>query len=94
MIECWSAGFADQNMAEDILLELGPIVMRTIPGGRPAPGSRSSCLATSRSAPRHKCSTPAADGALRWNALEKAGYSASGRSIAWRTSSSIAPIAR
>lgn len=28
MIERWSAGIADQNMAEDILIDLGPIVRR------------------------------------------------------------------
>ncbi len=28
MIECWSKGIADQNMAEEILLDLGPLVKR------------------------------------------------------------------
>ena len=64
MIERWSAGIADQNMAEDILLDLGPIVRRH-PWWQARARLTLRLLADLQiRSPRHRCWTPAADGAL------------------------------
>ena len=77
MIERWSAGIADQNMSEDILLDLGPIVRRH-------PWWQARARLTLRLLVELKKKPPAQvlDAGCGWGvtleALEKAGYAATG----------------
>ena len=77
MIERWSAGIADQNMAEDILLDLGPIVRRH-------PWWQARARLTLRLLGDLQIKPPAQvlDAGCGWgvtlDALEKAGYAATG----------------
>jgi SAM-dependent methyltransferase len=77
VIESWSAGNADQNMAEDILLDLGPIVRRH-------PWWQARARLTLRLLAELQTKPPAQvlDAGCGWgvtlDALEKAGYLATG----------------
>jgi SAM-dependent methyltransferase len=77
VIERWSAGIADQNMAEDILLDLGPIVRRH-------PWWQARARLTLRLLVELQQKPPAQvlDAGCGWgvtlDALEKAGYAATG----------------
>jgi SAM-dependent methyltransferase len=77
VIERWSAGIADQNMAEDILIDLGPIVRRH-------PWWQARARLTLRLLADLQIKSPAQvlDAGCGWGvtleALENAGYSASG----------------
>lgn len=77
MIEHWSAGIADQNIAEDILVDLGPIVRRH-------PWWQARARLTLRLLAELEKKPPARvlDAGCGWGvtllALEKAGYAATG----------------
>ena len=77
MIERWSAGIADQNMAEDILLDLGPIVRRH-------PWWQARARLTLRLLAELQINPPARvlDAGCGWGvtleSLEKAGFAATG----------------
>ncbi len=77
MIECWSEGIADQNMAEEILLDLGEIIERH-PWWRARTGLTLRLLNDLGIEPPARIMDAGCGWGVTLDALEKAGYAAVG----------------
>jgi len=77
VIECWSKGIADQNMAEEILLDLGPLVKRH-PWWQARARLTLALLADLQVAPPALVLDAGTGWGVTLDALEKSGYAATG----------------